>query len=302
MVWTSSKWGKIWLSSQIWPWRSRSIIPKNNRDPNQGVLHLWSKFGDPSLNGRWVIVRTSSWLIHTHTDPQTQAMTIPEGQNWPRVKISFLQNAFENIWKMSIILFRPQCVKGQSFLQRYFWMPFSQWKFQHFRLWFLKSMFSSPQIETLEVYLCFPWHWLSPFLFENIIWITGLRHHHAIIMVILSHHPQDNICNTTSVSLCSFHDIKIASEIRKINRLWPKSNQFWRVARKHQHTKFQAIVFSRECPETKNLTCFTESKLCHSYENQQTMNKSDQNLISFYDGQDTSPSKICGNYFHAFPG
>ena len=24
---------------------------------------------------------------HGHTDPQTQAMTIPEGQNWPRVKI-----------------------------------------------------------------------------------------------------------------------------------------------------------------------------------------------------------------------
>ena len=26
------------------------------------------------------------WYTHTHTDPQTQAMTIPEGQNWPRVK------------------------------------------------------------------------------------------------------------------------------------------------------------------------------------------------------------------------
>ena len=24
---------------------------------------------------------------HGHTDPQTQAMTIPEGQNWPRVKM-----------------------------------------------------------------------------------------------------------------------------------------------------------------------------------------------------------------------
>ena len=23
---------------------------------------------------------------HGHTDPQTQVMTIPEGQNWPRVK------------------------------------------------------------------------------------------------------------------------------------------------------------------------------------------------------------------------
>ena len=45
---------------------SRSIIPKNNRDLNQGLLHLCSKFGDSSLNEWWVIVRTSPWLIHTH--------------------------------------------------------------------------------------------------------------------------------------------------------------------------------------------------------------------------------------------
>ena len=34
---------------------------------------------------------TSNWLIYTHTDTRAdtlmQAMTIPEGQNWPRVKI-----------------------------------------------------------------------------------------------------------------------------------------------------------------------------------------------------------------------
>ena len=61
---------------------SRSIAPKNNTDLNRGVLLLWTKFGDPSLN-RWrVIVRTSKWLIHTHT----QATTIPGGQNWPRIK------------------------------------------------------------------------------------------------------------------------------------------------------------------------------------------------------------------------
>ena len=64
--------------------------PQNNSDINQGLLHLWSKFGDPSLNGWWVIARTSKWLPHTRTDGrthrQTQATTIPEGQNWPRVK------------------------------------------------------------------------------------------------------------------------------------------------------------------------------------------------------------------------
>ena len=46
--------------NQNWTWRSRSIAPQNNRDLNQGILHLWSKFGDPSLNGWWIMVRTSS--------------------------------------------------------------------------------------------------------------------------------------------------------------------------------------------------------------------------------------------------
>ena len=32
--------------SQIWPWRSRSIATQNNRDLNQCILHLWSKFGE----------------------------------------------------------------------------------------------------------------------------------------------------------------------------------------------------------------------------------------------------------------
>ena len=87
---TSSKWGKFWLLSSIWPWSSRSIVPKNNRDLNQGLLHLWSKFGDSSLNGWWVIARTSWWLTDRHTHTHTQATTIPEGQNWPRVTIGHL--------------------------------------------------------------------------------------------------------------------------------------------------------------------------------------------------------------------
>ena len=90
---TSSKWGQFWLLSSIWPWSSRSIVPQNNRDFNQGLFHLWSKFGDSSLNGWWVIARTSWWLTdrhtHTHTHTHTQATTIPEGQNWPRVKIQY---------------------------------------------------------------------------------------------------------------------------------------------------------------------------------------------------------------------
>ena len=40
--------------------RSCSINPQNNRDLKQGIYHLWFKFGGPSLNGWWVIARTSS--------------------------------------------------------------------------------------------------------------------------------------------------------------------------------------------------------------------------------------------------
>ena len=82
---TSSKWGKFWLLSSIWPWSSRSIAPRINRDLNQGLLHLWSKFGDSSLNSWLVIARTSWWLTDRHTHTHTQATTIPEGHNWPRV-------------------------------------------------------------------------------------------------------------------------------------------------------------------------------------------------------------------------
>ena len=41
--------------------------PQNDGDLNQGVLHLWSKFGDPSLKGSWVIPRMSSWLTQRRT-------------------------------------------------------------------------------------------------------------------------------------------------------------------------------------------------------------------------------------------
>ena len=47
--------------------------PLNNRDFNQGILHLCSKVGDPSLKGSWVITWTSKWLTHklTHTHTHT---------------------------------------------------------------------------------------------------------------------------------------------------------------------------------------------------------------------------------------
>ena len=95
MAWTSWKRDKFGFSSWIWPWRSRSIAPQNNRDLNQVLLHLFFKFGGSSLNVWWFMARTSSGLTDTHTDRQTQATTIPEGQNWPRVKtLSFCGGQF----------------------------------------------------------------------------------------------------------------------------------------------------------------------------------------------------------------
>ena len=55
----------------VWSWRSRLIALKNIRDLYQGLLYLWSKFGDPSLKGSWVIVRKSMWIPHTRTDWHT---------------------------------------------------------------------------------------------------------------------------------------------------------------------------------------------------------------------------------------
>ena len=88
----TQKWGIFWLWSSIWPWRSRSITPKNNRDLNQGLLQLWSKFGAPSLNGWWVIVWTSSWLTHTQTDGRTHTQTDAGNDNTRRPKLASGKN------------------------------------------------------------------------------------------------------------------------------------------------------------------------------------------------------------------
>ena len=45
---------------QIWPWSSRSIATQNKRDLNQAIFHHLATFGDPSLNGLWVMMRTNS--------------------------------------------------------------------------------------------------------------------------------------------------------------------------------------------------------------------------------------------------
>ena len=85
---TCSKWGKCLLLSSIWPWRPRSIAPQNNRDLNRGLLHLWSKFGDPSLKGWWIIARTSSWLSETRTHTHIHTYSHAGNDNTPRPKLA----------------------------------------------------------------------------------------------------------------------------------------------------------------------------------------------------------------------
>ena len=68
IAWNNWKRGKFWYLSSIWPWRSMSFAVQNN---NQIVLHLGSKFGDPTLNRWWVISRTIKGLTHTHGHTQT---------------------------------------------------------------------------------------------------------------------------------------------------------------------------------------------------------------------------------------
>ena len=64
-----------------------------------------------------------------------------------------------------------------------------------------------------------------------------------------------------------------SAKIRKINRPWPRTNQF----KGGQDTSACKIsghslhAFSRKCPETPNLTRFTKSKWCQNYKNQQTV-------------------------------
>ena len=48
---SSGETRKFDFLSQILPGKSWSIATQNNRDLNQAILQLWSKFGDPSFNG-----------------------------------------------------------------------------------------------------------------------------------------------------------------------------------------------------------------------------------------------------------
>ena len=70
---------------KFWPLKWNLIleikISQNNRDLNQGILHLWSKFGDPSLNRWWVMALTSLGLMQAHTPTNR-----PRQRQYPKAK------------------------------------------------------------------------------------------------------------------------------------------------------------------------------------------------------------------------
>ena len=114
-----------------------------------------------------------------------------------------------------------------------------------------------------EVCLYFPLTMTSPFLVENLIWISGLRHYQPMIVAVPFNHSQDNICK---LNICLISPSPKCAKTREINRLWWESNlisfeggqdtwvcQIW-------HHFFH--VPSRKCQETPQLTPFFWAKLC----------------------------------------
>ena len=106
---TNPRWANVGEPSLAhlkgWRWAKVAMLAGRGQRINQGLLHLWSKFGGPSLNGSWVIARkTSDW----HTDGQTDAVH----DNTRRPKLASGKNVFENVvCEMGAILSRSQCIK-----------------------------------------------------------------------------------------------------------------------------------------------------------------------------------------------
>ena len=97
--WRSAhKWSKFWFWSLIWPWRSLSIILQTNRDLNQGLFHLWSKFDDPSLNSWWLM---SYHMDKLKIDGQTQAHTHTGKDNTRRPKLASGKNHIGHVWTIT---------------------------------------------------------------------------------------------------------------------------------------------------------------------------------------------------------
>ena len=91
------------------------------------------------------------------------------------------------------------------------------------------------------------------------------------------------------------------AKIRKINRLWPQTNQFWRWSRyiSMQNLRpFPPCIFL-EMPGNPKFDPFHSVKIAPKLEKSTDCG---HKLISSEDGQDTSACKISGHSLYAFSG
>ena len=91
MARTSSKWGKFWLWSSIWPWRSRSIAPPPQKKKKIGILpKVFYTYGPNLVILSWTGDELSrgqahDWRTHRQTDAgndNTRRPKLASGKNY----------------------------------------------------------------------------------------------------------------------------------------------------------------------------------------------------------------------------
>ena len=112
---TSSKWGKFWLWSSIWHWKSRSITPKTI-----GILtKVFYTYGPNLVILAWTGVELSRgqtwWRTDWRTDGRSQTTTIPVGQYWHRVKnmkyiFGWLMKAMFVLFSSTLFFTKTLCI------------------------------------------------------------------------------------------------------------------------------------------------------------------------------------------------
>ena len=114
---------RFWMSGMFWCDQQdyATVLERRVRTKSRdytGCLHLWSKFGDPSLKGWRVIAPTSKWLPHGRTDTQTDA----GNDNTRRPKLASGKNSGLNYSTMPYILLQFSLITTQVFLVTEFMM------------------------------------------------------------------------------------------------------------------------------------------------------------------------------------
>ena len=91
------------------------------------------------------------------------------------------------------------------------------------------------------------------------------------------------------------------AKIRKINRPWPQTNQFWRWSRyiSMQNLRPFPPCILREMPGNPKFDPFHKVKIAPKFDKSTDRG---HKLISSGDGQDTSACKISGHSLYAFSG